>query len=163
MKFKKLELTEKENVYLLLKEASFGENGFSTGEVNRTAFQDYLKNRVDESNGIHIKPGRVPQTTYIFYTDNEPVGIVKFRRELSEYLLKRGGNIGYYVRKDVRGKGIGTEMLKNFLKVIIKETNLKKVLITCNDDNTASERVIISNGGKLENIIEGQKRFWIDL
>lgn len=35
-----------------------------------------------------------------------------------------------------------------------KQMGIKKVLITCDKDNIASAKVIESNGGKLENIIE---------
>ena len=52
-----------------------------------------------------------------------------------------------------------------------KQMGLNKVLITCNDDNFASRKVIERNNGKLENIIEniidGKKvqtrRYWIKL
>lgn len=41
------------------------------------------------------------------------------------------------------------------------------MLITCDDDNTASEKTIIANGGVFERevIVDGQamKRFWITL
>ena len=48
-----------------------------------------------------------------------------------------------------------------------KELKIEKVLITCNDDNIASERSIISCGRKLEDIrtVNGKnyKRFWIEI
>ena len=44
---------------------------------------------------------------------------------------------------------------------------MKKVLITCDEDNIASEKVILSANAKFEDIrsLEGKnkKRFWIDL
>ena len=44
---------------------------------------------------------------------------------------------------------------------------IEKVLITCDDDNYASEKTILANGGVLEGEIEvdGEmiKRFWITL
>ena len=48
-----------------------------------------------------------------------------------------------------------------------KELKIKKVLITCDEDNIASEKVILSANGKFEDIrsFEGKnkKRFWIEL
>jgi len=50
---------------------------------------------------------------------------------------------------------------------LCKELKIEKILITCNDDNIASERSIISCGGKLEDIrtFDGKnyKRFWIEI
>ena len=48
-----------------------------------------------------------------------------------------------------------------------KNYGLDKVLITCNSNNTASEKTIIANGGKFEKEIdvEGRKmkRYWVYL
>jgi len=55
-------------------------------------------------------------------------------------------------------------MLKEAL-VHALERGMKRVLIACNQGNTGSEKVIIRNGGKLENIIddgdEMVARYWI--
>ena len=66
--------------------------------------------------------------------------------------------------------GYGTKMLELALKKA-KLIGLNKVLITCDDDNPGSARVIEKNGGILENkilnIIDGQqvliRRYWIDI
>lgn len=107
MTFKELNIKETEEVLNLLIEASFGENGFSTGNINRNNYKKYLEDRVKEAKGIDLEENRVPQIVYIAYIDENPVGIIKFRKKLSEYLLKRGGNIGYYIKKDERRKGYG--------------------------------------------------------
>ena len=48
-----------------------------------------------------------------------------------------------------------------------KALGLKKVLITCDQDNPASEKTILANGGVYENTVwvDGVaiKRYWIDL
>ena len=43
-----------------------------------------------------------------------------------------------------------------------KDIGIDKVLITCDVNNIASEKSIIKNGGILDNIIEDEKRYWID-
>lgn len=61
-------------------------------------------------------------------------------------------------------------MLKLAL-VEAKKLGMDRVLITCDEDNYSSEKVIINNGGVLENIIENMiegkviytKRYWITL
>lgn len=48
-----------------------------------------------------------------------------------------------------------------------QKLGIKKVLITCNQNNIASEKTIISNGGIFETLItvgeELMKRYWITL
>lgn len=52
-------------------------------------------------------------------------------------------------------------MLKSFLSEIGFPSEINNFLITCNEDNILSEKVIIANNGILENIEEGIKRYWI--
>lgn len=46
-----------------------------------------------------------------------------------------------------------------------QKLGIKKVLITCNKDNLASEKTIVANGGIFESLItvndEIMKRYWI--
>lgn len=46
-----------------------------------------------------------------------------------------------------------------------QKQGIKKVLITCNKDNLASEKTIVANGGIFESLIivndEIMKRYWI--
>ncbi len=116
-----------------------------------------------------VPKGWVTSSTYMAVKDDdELVGIINIRHELNEYLMNVGGHIGYGVRKSEREKGYATEMLRlGLLKC--KELGIDKVLVTCDFDNLASEKTIISNGGVFENVFtdvdDGSKvkRFWIDL
>jgi len=38
---------------------------------------------------------------------------------------------------------------------------ISRVLVTCEQSNVASRRVIEINGGALENIVDGECRYWI--
>jgi len=82
------------------------------------------------------------------------------------FLLQAGGHIGCGVRKSERKKGYAKQMIKLALEKC-KKLKIEKVLITCNEDNIASEKSIISCGGILEDIrtVDGKnyKRFWIKL
>ena len=66
--------------------------------------------------------------------------------------MQRGGHIGYGVRYSEWNKGYGTRMLALALERA-KALGLSRVLITCNDDNLASARVMEKNGFTLEDTI----------
>ena len=115
-----------------------------------------------------VPKGLVPSSTYLGVRekDNYIVGMIDIRHYLNEYLTQVGGHIGYGVRKTERNKGYAKQMLKLALEKC-KELKIKKVLITCDEDNIASEKVILSANAKFEDIrcIDGKniKRFWIEL
>ena len=58
-------------------------------------------------------------------------------------------------------------MLRQAL-VIARSLGIDRVLITCDDDNLASSRVIESCGGKLDSVLPAEpgipahRRYWID-
>ena len=140
---------------------SAGLDRFSSIEV----WLEELKKRSCEDT---VPKGLVPSSTYLGVRekDNYIVGMIDIRHYLNEYLTQVGGNIGYGVRKTERNKGYAKQMLKLALEKC-KELKIKKVLITCDEDNIASEKVILSANAKLEDIRnvdgENKKRFWIDL
>ena len=140
---------------------SAGLDRFSSIEV----WLEELKKRSCEDT---VPKGLVPSSTYLAVRekDNYIVGMIDIRHYLNEYLTQVGGHIGYGVRKTERNKGYAKQMLKLALEKC-KELKIKKVLITCDEDNIASEKVILSANAKLEDIrnvdVENKKRFWIDL
>jgi len=111
--------------------------------------------------------GYVSATFLVAEIDGQIVGRVSIRHALNEYLERRGGHIGYGVRPDFRGRGYASAILLRALG-FIGTLGIEKVLVTCDDANAASARVIEKCGGTLENIIEqddGEKlrRYWIDI
>jgi predicted acetyltransferase len=96
------------------------------------------------------------------------LGMVNIRHELNDGLLHEGGHIGYSVRPSYRNQGLGKIQLKLALEKI-KELGQYRVLITCDDKNLASAKVIEACGGVLDNIVvstnENKKvrRYWIKL
>lgn len=131
---------------------------------------DVIKKYYNYRKGINLKPNRVAQTTYWLVDRNMFIGEIGIRHELNDSLKERGGHIGYGIRYSCWGKGYGTKMLSLALQKA-KQMGLNRVLITCNNDNYSSAKVIENNNGHLENIIEcvvdGKKiltrRYWIEL
>ncbi len=112
---------------------------------------------------------KVPSNGYIAVRtgDQKIVGIIDLRHHINHPILSTwGGHIGYYVRPDERQKGYATEMLRQNL-INCKLLGLDRVMITCHENNVASEKTIVANGGVFEKNIEvdGEvlKRFWITL
>ena len=153
------------------KEESLKESPLINGSAGLNRFssiEDWLEELNKRSCEDTVPKGLVPSSTYLGVRekDNYIVGMIDIRHYLNEYLTQVGGNIGYSVRKTQRNKGYAKQMLKLALEKC-KELKIKKVLITCNEDNIASEKVILSANAKLEDIrnvdVENKKRFWIEL
>ena len=153
------------------KEESLAESPIINGSAGLDRFSsieiwfEELKKRSCEDT---VPKGLVPSSTYlgIREKDNYIVGMIDIRHYLNDFLKQFGGNIGYSVRKSERNKGYAKQMLKLALEKC-KELKIKKVLITCDEDNITSEKVILSANAKFEDIRnvdgENKKRFWIDL
>ena len=153
------------------KEESLKESPLINGSAGLNRFssiEDWLEELNKRSCEDTVPKGLVPSSTYLGVRekDNYIVGMIDIRHYLNEHLTQVGGNIGYSVRKTERNKGYAKQMLKLALEKC-KELKIKKVLITCNEDNIASEKVILSANAKFEDIrnVDGKnkKRFWIEL
>ncbi len=142
-----------------------GTAGLRHAESYRTWLQRVQKNESPET----VDEGLVDATNFLAIreSDGALIGFIDVRHRLNDYLTLFGGHIGYSVRSCERQKGYATEMLRQAL-VYCKAIGLKRVLITCNDDNEASRRTILANCGVIENIATedcGQvvERYWIEL
>jgi predicted acetyltransferase len=127
-------------------------------------FEAYVnKLRSTETNPL---PSFVTSTCYWAVHKGEVIGRIAIRHELNDFLKKVGGHVGYIVRPSYRNRGVASEMLRLILETD-RARSIGKILVTCDENNTASERTILKNGGILENITPngdqpGKKRFWID-
>lgn len=112
-------------------------------------------------------PGFVTNTCYWAVYGDEVVGRIAIRHELNDFLKKVGGHIGYIVRPSYRTRGVASEMLRLILKTE-RARSIGRLLVTCDENNTASERTILKNGGAFESTVENgekpkKKRFWISV
>ena len=133
--------------------------------------EDIIKTLYNHRDPSKLKPGYVLAYDYFLVDGDEFLGRISIRLGLTNSLLKFGGNIGYGINPKYWNKGYGNQILKLGLEKA-KELGLKnKVLITCDDDNVASAKIIEKNGGVLENIINNEidgeiiltRRYWISL
>ena len=130
------------------------------------------------------EPSRVQQAGYrdrvLWLVDGgRYVGQASLRPELgTPYLITYGGHIGYSIRPSLRRRGYGRRILELALDACA-EFNLHRALVTCDEDNAASRRIIEANGGRFESEMAmdpaaaraegrpGEKvrklRYWFDL
>ena len=101
--------------------------------------------------------------------DNEVVGVINIRHTLvTEELAEFGGHIGYSIRPKYRGMGYGKEMLRLALEKC-SILGINNVLISCEESNIVSEKVILANGGVFEKLVFSSergkiyKKHWINL
>jgi len=143
-----------------------GENIYFHGRKPDEDFDQLLRKINEREEGINLPADRVPQTELWMVEDGKIIGWTKIRHRLNKNLLLQGGNIGYSIRPSARNKGYGTRILELALSEA-KRMGLDKVLVTCDDDNTGSVKVIEKNDGILENKIENEgklrRRYWIKL
>ncbi|UNK21327.1 GNAT family N-acetyltransferase [Paenibacillus sp. N3/727] len=146
----------------MILEIGSGENGFVNSLYSEQLedFQFKLMRNHKTAQGMDLPEGYVPQTLYWLYVNGIPVGYGKLRHYLTDKLLEHGGHIGYVIRPSERSKGYGRLLLKELLDKA-KEKQISEVLLTCDEDNAASRRIIESNGGRLKDIHDGSCKYWI--
>jgi predicted acetyltransferase len=123
-------------------------------------FQDYLnflQSFAHES---------IPTKVFFAFHDDKIIGKVNIRHKLNPQFESTDGHIGYGVNPAYRGLGYGTQMLQLSLE-ICRDLGLEKVLLICDEANIASIKVIVKNGGILEESLDQsrgkKKRFWIKI
>ncbi len=104
--------------------------------------------------------GHVPCTSAWFVDGAAYLGRLSVRHVLTERLREVGGHIGYDVRPSARRQGHATRMLGQGLG-LAAGLGLDRVLLTCDEGNLASVRVIEANGGEFEDVRQGKRRYWL--
>lgn len=134
------------------------------------AFEDWLQTLADQERGV-VAEGLVPATAWwVVERDDSAdgagsgrlVGVIHLRHRLNDFLLREGGHIGYAVHPDHRGRGVASAALALVLEEC-RDRGIDPVLITTDDDNRASSRVVEKAGGVLEDVRDGKRRYWVAL
>ncbi|MEI6222765.1 MAG: GNAT family N-acetyltransferase [bacterium] len=131
-------------------------------------FEAFVLGMCERAEGKHLPPGYVPESVFWLIDNDVFIGRVSIRHELSDFLYWEGGHIGYAIRPSARLKGYGKKILELALPEA-KKLGILKVLVTCDDDNVGSRKIIEANGGVFENAVPSSSRpvnklrYWITL
>jgi predicted acetyltransferase len=133
------------------------------------SYADYLEKITAWSRGENLPGHFVPCSFLVGALDNgRLVGRVSIRHQLNDFLREIGGHVGYMVLPQFRRQGVGTELLRQAIP-ITRSLGLDRILVTCDEDNLGSRRIIELNGGIYEDSIHGpelaqpKRRYWIDI
>ena len=157
--------TDKEAILDMMTEFEREKSSHDGGFWNPDNFvyEEWLEENFQAEAGLNIPENWVPAIQLVSFNEvGHALGFLNLRLRLNDYLLEKGGHIGYSIRPSERGKGYAKESLRQGLQ-IAKEKNIHRVLVTCSIKNPASRVVILANGGQLEDIRHETERYWIDL
>lgn len=102
----------------------------------------------------------VPQSTWWLVEGDDYLGRISCRHVLTQWLAEYGGHIGYEVRPSARRQGHATTMLQAVLPRV-HALGIDPALLTCDDTNVASRKVIEAAGGVFEGQRAEKLRFWL--
>lgn len=127
---------------------------------------DVVRTLVDAAHTVQ-HDGWVTASNYWIISGGEVAGFINLRHALTPALLDLYGHIGYSVRPSYRRRGIAARALGEVVRRA-GERGMDRVLVCCENNNEASRRVIVANGGELEDIRRDPagplvERYWISI
>ena len=165
MELRRSRLSDKETVLEMMAEFEQTQSAHDGGfwDAENFVYEEWLETNMQKEMGINLPENHVPSIQFVSFDDvGRALGFLNLRLRLNEGLLNYAGHIGYSIRPSERGKSYAKETLRQGLQVA-KEKNIKKVLVTCSVNNPASRAVILSNGGRIEDVRNGVERYWIEV
>ena len=161
---RKLSADDGRDIYDMLQIMPKDENGLinKANGLTYDEYKEWLIKKQQESEQTGLVDGwKVPSTTYWLYVDGVPAGFGNVRNFLTDALKKAGGNIGYGIIPEYRGKGYGKLLLRMLLKKA-REAGVEKALLTIRSDNMPSQAVALANGGVITEKTDERIWVWID-
>ncbi|MBQ6091213.1 MAG: GNAT family N-acetyltransferase [Lachnospiraceae bacterium] len=150
--------TDLEKEWAFVRDMPENENGL-TNSYNGVSKQEFeekiLPEMLKHERGEDLPEWMVPETMLYLWKENEIVGQFRIRHYLTDALKNGSGHIGYFIAKEYRNKGYGTEGLKQTLQIARQIVPEDEIYLRVNKDNPASLKVMQKNGGKVVGDDEG--------
>lgn len=158
----RLSLADGVEIYNMLQEISFIDNGFHNKVCGMSyeQFREWIKREYLFDTG-NLEDWMVPQTSYWLYDDDKVIGYGRIRHYLNDKLIETSGHIGYAIRSTERGKGYGDRILSLLLEEC-KKLNISRVQIGTNSDNVASNKIILKHSGVLIRSSNNKNFYYIE-
>ncbi len=121
-------------------------------------FTELIADQADPK--VAIRPDLVHATTLWWVEERSYLGRLSIRHTLNQSLRTLGGHIGYSVRPSARRRGHATAMLRAGLPYA-NRLGIDPALVTCDDDNVASRKVIEACAGVPDERYENKLRYWV--
>ena len=133
------------------------------------AFAEFLRLLEAHRTGRGLPPDVSPSSFLFAFEYGRIVGRASIRHALVPPLGEVAGHIGYAVLPAFRNRGYATQILRMAVGFAHAKLGLDRVLVTCDDDNAASIRVIEKNPGVFADTCQdpashrAKRRYWIDV
>lgn len=147
---KEANFEDMEKEYQFVREIPADENGFTnpwTGVSREEFAKTALPQMIAASRGENLPEGYVPQTSLFLWEDDIIAGLFRIRHYLNDSLRNGAGHIGYFIKREYRGKGCGKEGLRLTLQMAKDIIPEEEIYLRVNKDNPASLRIMLWNGG----------------
>lgn len=150
-----------EKEFEFIKDTPKDENGFTNpyfGVVREEFENNTLPRIINNSKGIDLPEGFVPETQYFLWDDEKIVGWFRVRHYLNDFLRNGAGHIGYGIGKNYRGKGYATKGLRLTVEKTCQIIKEDEIYMSVHKDNPASLQVQKKNGAYIHH--EDDKEFY---
>ncbi len=128
-------------------------------DISRQDFNAALDTMIEQSKGIHLPEGYVPQTVFYLWCNEKIVGTFHLRHYLCESLVNGSGHIGYYIAPEYRGMGYATNGLKLAIEEARKLIPEDEIYLRCDKNNIASLKVMLNNKGYIHH--EDEYKYYV--
>ncbi|MES2440042.1 MAG: GNAT family N-acetyltransferase [Verrucomicrobiota bacterium] len=125
-----------------------------------TDFPAYVEAARDKAAGAGLSGEWAPTSYFWMQLGDDLVGTLRIRHHLTLAVIERAGHIGYDIAPGFRGRGLGHEILRLGLMEASK-LGIGDVLLLCDADNAASQRIIERHGGTLDRATDNERWYWI--
>jgi len=133
-------------------------SGIIKYSVAREKPKVYLEKVIAAAHEDNLKEQLPPTSTYFCIKNEEVLGAIRYRHGTNTFIERVIGQTGYETKPSARGKGVARFMLSWLQKNILT----KDIIITCEADNIASQKVIESCGAQyLNQIFSNEKNSYV--